>query len=718
MNQRMPTRQMSIIMPEFQVIKAREFPESVRQISWNGDEKQALLSVIFEGGHDVVLLAPDGEQKHVLSGHTEPVTAHDWVSPDSVASVSVDGEVRVWTVRGSRIDCVRIKDKYPRPRGIVPIPSAKKSDARFLLWYQDASLAIFVAGKPVGIPKQLTGKVLGIYAWENILLLLHEDQGSTKLVVLDMNLVETQSRAIALDDPPVQFTGFKVDASTYGCFLLDTKGHLASCTTKDGKLHVLEKGEEISAFHVERDTRTAFLGMKSGMLYAVAFRQDLSFIDSIASFEAHEFKITAIALVKKLLLLAVGGLDGILKIGRIADSCFQKSKQPIQKPGADWKERERVESKLRQAEDAVGKGEMSRAAELLDVVRQAAVPDLDVKVGQVEALLRAKSGEQQKSQATRQRLIDFLEHVAEERGEILLGEISKALSMPVAEVKRWIKALDAEMEWEYIEQHECLILFDRTASIARVTDIERQMSRDDRSFPARGQRRQLGRGQQAERRPYYPAQQRQPAKPQGPPPRPYGRVPAFQANEGDFTILKQVAAGISGKMQASILGSDMKIVKIVSLPDLIPFMESISQPARGIVTDGIISPRLAAIAEKAGVKWIVGQRLHPNLDKSAAKVECIELHELESKSFQAHPSNDMKETHDTTEISRSGLEEKLLAVISPTKWQNMDEILVSARITDEFERNLAVIKLKQLVASGMLISEVINNKSFFLQAKH
>jgi hypothetical protein len=713
----MPLRPVNVFMPDFQVVKTREFPESVRQISWNGDEKQVLLSVIVEGGNDIVLLAPDGEQKQILSGHAEPVSTHDWVSPDSVASVSADGEVRVWTVRGSRVDCVRIKDKYPRPRGIVAIPSVKKSDARFLLWYQDAALQVFEAGKPAGVSKELPGKVLGISALENALLILHDDQGSTKLLVLDMHLAEKQSIAIALDDLPVQVTGFRVDASTYGCILLGAGGRLVSCTTKDGKVHALDKNEEISAFHVENDTRTVFLGMKSGMVHAVAFRPDLSFIDSIATFEAHEFKITSIALIKKLLLLAIGGLDGILKLARIADSFLQKSKQPAEKPGADWKERERVENKIRQAEDAIDKGEMSRAAELLDAVRHAPIPDLDARVGQAEAHLRAKSGEQQKSQATRQKLIDFLDHVAEERGEILLGEISKALSMSMADVKRWIKALDAEMEWEYIEQHECLILFDRTASIARVTDIERQISRDDGSFPGRGQRRQLGRGREFERRPYHPAQQRQPVRQQGPPPRFRGMAPAIQANEGDFKILKQVAAGISGKMQASILGSDLKILKTVSLPDLIPVMESISQPTRAIVTDGIISPRLAAIAEKAGVKYIVGQRFHPNLDKSATKVDCLELHELESRSFSPPPSTGMQGTREAPAMSHSDLEGRLLAVISTIKWQSIDEILASAGITDEFERNLATIKLKQLVASGTLASEVINNIPFFLHVK-
>jgi hypothetical protein len=193
---------------------------------------------------------------------------------------------------------------------------------------------------------------------------------------------------------------------------------------------------------------------------------------------------------------------------------------------------------------------------------------------------------------------------------------------------------------------------------------------------------------------------------------------AIQANDEDFRILKQVADGISGKMQASILGSDLKVLKTISLPDLIPAMESISQPTRAIVTDGIISPRLAAIAEKAGVKYIVGQRFHPNLDKSATKVDCLELHELEGRSFSPPPSNGMQAPRPAPEMSPSNLEGRLLAVISPTKWQSLDEILASARITDDFERNLAAIKLKQLVASGMLISEVINNKSFFLQAKN
>ncbi len=705
-------------MPVFQVLKVREFPESVRQIAWNGDEKQALLSVIVEGGRDVVILAPDGEQKQVLSGHAEPIVSHDWVSPDTVASVSTEGEVRVWTIRGSRVDCTRVKDKYPNPRGLVAIPAAKRTEARFLIWYQDAAIAVFEAGKPAVASKELSGRVLAACALENTVLVVRQDQGGAVLELLDLNLAGKLAKPIAVEDTPVQAAGFKIDADTYGCIILGNDGRITSFTTKDGKVHALEKKEEISAIHVERDTRTVFLGMKSGTVHTVAFRPDLSFIDTIEAFEAHEFKVTAIALHKKLLLLAVGGLDGVFKIARIAEGSMQKQKQPAPTPGSDWKDRERAENKLRQADEAIDKGDVSRAEELLDAVRHAAIPDLEPLVGQSEARLHAKAGAQQKTQATRQRLVEFLDHVAEERGEILLGEISKSLSMPMADVKRWIKALDAEMEWEYIEQHECLILFDRTVSIARVTDIERQITvHDGGPYRPRGERRQLGRGRPDDRRGRYPVPQRQPTRQHGT--QPSFREPSPVARPGgpDIKILAQVAAGISGKMQASIIGPDLKVFKTVPLPDLISSMESMSQPARAIVTDGIISPRLAAIAEKAGVRYIVGQRLHPNLDRAAVKVDCIEFSELESRSFTPPASSGIQAPRDAPDMSHPGLEGKLLAVISTNKWQSMDEIIASAGIADAFERDLAAIKLKQLVASGTLVSEVVNKIPFFLQAR-
>ncbi|MEX2729625.1 MAG: hypothetical protein Q6353_020370 [Candidatus Sigynarchaeum springense] len=704
-------------MPGFQVLKEREFPESVKQIAWNEDEKQPLFSVIVEGSPDIVIISPDGEQKHVLSGHAEPVVSHAWLLPDTIASVSAEGEVRVWTIRGSRFDCTRIKDKYPHPRGIVAIPTAKKNDARFLVWYQDATIAVFEPGKPATVTKEWPGNVLAVCALENAIIVLYHEQGSTAIKVLDLNLVEKRSWPIMIDDTPVQAIGLKIDVDIFGCIILCKSGTIVSCTTKDNKVHSLEKRDEISAIHVERDTRMLFLGMKSGLVHAVSFRPDLSFIDTIATFEAHEFKITALAFNKRLLLLVLGCLDGVLKITRVDAGSIQKVSQISPKPGVDWKDRERAESKIRQADDAIERGDLGRAGELLEAVRRSAIPDLVQRVEQSQARLNAKAAEQQKVIATRQKLIEFLDRVAEERGEILLAEISKALSMPMADVKRWIKALDAEMEWEYIEQNECLILFDRMMSITRETDIERQMIvENDERYRPKGVRRQLGRRRPAERPGRYPAQQWQAARQHGARPASRAQLPAARISGSDIKMLAQAAAGISGKMQASILGPDLKVFKTIAVPDLVPVLETISQPAGAIVTDGIISPRLAANAEKVGVKYIVGQRLHPNLDRAAINVDCIELHELESRMSSFVAGSDARETRDMTSTPRTDLEGKLLAVISTTKWQSIEEILSSANIKDDFERNLAKIKLKQLVASGTLVSEVVNNILYFIQA--
>jgi hypothetical protein len=154
-------------------------------------------------------------------------------------------------------------------------------------------------------------------------------------------------------------------------------------------------------------------------------------------------------------------------------------------------------------------------------------------------------------------------------------------------------------------------------------------------------------------------------------------------------------------------------LKTVSLPDLISALESISQPTRAVITDGIISPRLAAIAEKAGAKYIVGQRLHPNLDRSAFQLTCIEMQEFEGRQFDSPVSDEASSPITSPRNKTSDLEVKLLREISASKWLNMNDILASAGIYDEFERNLAGIKLKQMVASNTLVSEVVNNIPFF-----
>ncbi|NMC05634.1 MAG: hypothetical protein GYA24_10505 [Candidatus Lokiarchaeota archaeon] len=707
-------------MAGFHPIKTIEYSDSVRQISCNKDERQPLIAVIVDGNRDIVLLAPDGEQKLAMSGHADPVIAFDWISNDTAASISSRGEVRAWTIKGKRVDCTCFKDRCPKPRGLVAIPSARRGDTRFVTWYQDGSIGVFDAMKPGMVSKIFPGQVLGICGVENTIITMIRDEDVTRMVLLGPDLAEKRSLVVDFPGTIVAMAGILLDGTNPGCMLLDDAGRVVSITSTDGKAHVLDKGEIVSASCMDKDTRTLFLGMKSGVIRSVAFRPDLTFIDTVDAFEAHEFKITAIELIKKPPVIAVGGLDGIVKLGRAEEAWFQKSKQSMAKPVIDLKERERVENKLRQAEDAVAKGDTTRAEELVTAARQANIADLAGRIVQVENRIREQRAVQQQAQATRHKLIDFLERVAEERGEILVAEIGKALSMPVVEVKRWIKALDAEMEWEYIEQHECLILFDRSMSIARETDIERMMSRDAMQRPRGGQRRQLGRGRQYEGRPHPPAPRRQVARPQDAPPRPDLVTDACRATGAELVSFKHVASSMSGKMQASILGPDLHVMKTMPLPDLVPALESIQSRVHAVVTDGIISPRLVTIAEKAGAKFIIGQRLHPNLDKNTTRVACIEFHELERGLVKPSPARDGGEPHGSTETRQAGskdIETRLLAVISGTKWQSADEILASARITDEFERNLANIKLKQLVASGTLKSEVVNKILFFLQAR-
>lgn len=707
-------------MPESQLVTSHEFSETITRIASNSDEKQPLISFQVEGKQDIQILNASGEPISLLSGHSSPVTCHDWISTDILGSASVDGEIRSWMARGARFDCMKMKEVFSNPAGISGIRSTKKLPPQVLLWYSESILILIENGKLTGVKKQFPGKILGAAGIDDDILVLHVDDDSLVMDALDKAMEIKKTRTFTHENRIVLGEAAKIGTSASGFVMIDENGHLVAGAIDEEKIHVLDVGEQVSSFFVDRDSSTIFLGMKDGKVETRGIRPDFSFTDTITSFDAHEFRITSIAFIKKELVLVIGGLDGVAKFYKISSDCLNKRKVQ-EKKELDWKEQERVENKLRIAEDAVAKGNFDRAKEVLSLLKQGNFPGLGPRIEAIEASIQSKVDSNHARQSEKQRLVAFLEDVAKDRGEILLDEISTGLSTPKEQLKRLIATLNDEMDWEYNEEYECLFLFDRAFSIAKTTEIERQIAKGKDYNPRYAQRRQLGRGRQPERMP-----SRSPQRPiSRASPRPAQRpLPAVSSIQ-DVGELRKLVPRVKGQMKAMILDPSFATTDIIGLPNLSELLEHYSKQAKFIITDGIISPRLATQSENLGVKIILGQRIHPNLDRSNLKVQCLEFDEIEQIKLP-QPERDSSPRRETQPRRRAqsspasepstGLESKLSEALSGDTWKTSDEIFRDAGIKDTFDTDLARITLKQMAASGKIASEVYNGTQYYKKA--
>nr|MDO8110162.1 hypothetical protein [Candidatus Sigynarchaeota archaeon] len=693
-------------MPDSKLIRIHDFSDTVKQISWNGDEKQPLISFLVDGKQEIFVFNTDGELKQTLAGHQAAVQCHDWIAPDTIASISVDGEMRLWTMRGSRFDCTKIKEPILKPGGIAGTKPVKRPALRFLAWYSDTICEIFENGKPTAVKKSFPGKIFGAAGIDDQFIIAYEADDGCMVEVCGPGFIFKRSRKITFPARVTQVDIIKNTDAITGIIILGDTGKIEASPLDDKKGHQLGSVGEITAFCTDKESRTLFAGNKSGNVSTHAFRLDFSFGDKIASIEAHEFKITVLAFIKKSGLLVAGGLDGVAKFHKISDGFLQKAKAPAENQELDWKEKERAGTKLSIAEEAVEKGDMARAKELVELARKSKVPGLESRIDAIEARMKLKSESKNESESIKSRLLDYLDKIAEDRGEILLDEISKALAISHDDLKRLIKDLDEEMEWEYSEQYECLFLFDRTVSIARETDIERQIARgldETHRFrrdetPRFRPRRQFGQVNRFEHQ--RPRQQ----------PRPAG----VREERNDVAALGQFFNRVKGQMKAAIIDPELKVIDLVGLPDLSTQLEHLSRPAKFIITDGIISPRIASQAEKIGIKVIIGQRIHPNLDRATLKVNCLEFDEIgRAVTTPGEPQPDSLASSQEKKGPAPGLETTLLQVLREDKWKNIDDILSEARITDGFEKDLARVKLKQLAGLGSVETESYKNVQYF-----
>ncbi|HME52267.1 MAG TPA: hypothetical protein VKM55_08615 [Candidatus Lokiarchaeia archaeon] len=710
-------------MPESQFVTSHDFSETITHIASNGGEKQPLFSFQVEGKQDIQILDASGESVSLLSGHSSPVTCHDWISTDILSSASADGEIRSWMARGARFDCTKMKEAFSSPAGISGIRSAKKLPPLVLLWYSENNLILIENGKPVGEKKQFPGKILGAAGSDDDILVLHVSDDGLVMEALDKAMESKKTRTFTHENGILFGEAIKVGPSASGFIMLDENGHLVAGAIDEDKIHVLDAGEQVSSFFVDHDSSTIFIGMKNGKVETRGIRPDFSFTDTITSFDAHEFRITSIAFIKKELMLVIGGLDGVAKFYKISSDCLNKRKTQ-EKKELDWKEQERVENKLRIAEDAIAKGNLDRAKEVLSAMKQGNFPGLGPRIEAIEASMQSKVDSKQARQSEKQRLVAFLEDVAKDRGEILLDEISVGLSMPKESLKHLIKSMNEEMDWEYNEEYECLFLFDRAFSIAKTTEIEREIAKGNEYNARYTQRRQLGRdgrGRQPERRPSRPPQRLvSRANPQ-PAPRPRPAESSMQ----DVNELRKLVPRVKGQMKAMILDPSFATTDIIGLPNLSELLEHYSKSAKFIITDGIISPRLATQAENLDVKIILGQRIHPNLDRSKLKVQCLEFDEIGQITIPQpeRDSSPRRETQPHRRASSSpanepsaGLESKLSGTLSGDTWKTADEIFRDAGIKDAFDTDLARIKLKQMAASGKITSEAYNGMQYYKKA--
>nr|MDO8116052.1 hypothetical protein [Candidatus Sigynarchaeota archaeon] len=697
-------------MNEPALSKSHELQETIISIEWNGDAKNALFSTLVENDAIIRIFTKEGDLKWTLEGHQAPVKAATWCAPEILVSVSADGELRQWTLRGSKHDCVKARSTAPNVVSMAPLPmTTRNAPPRCALLQSDGMISIIEPQKGLLAQKAFLG-CAGMLPCENEggLHVITQEGGRINHVQVDGTLQETGQRVSRDASFSIKKLQFVKDAGNIvGIMLIDDEGKLISWNVNDNKMHVLEDLKDASSAFIDHSTSTLFVGTKNGTVRCYPVRKNLSIGEKLFSIDAHDFQVTSVHASSMHLKLVSGSMDGILVFHDLARDAFQVIKDGEQKPGIDWRESERLENKLHLAEDLIEKRQFDRASEVLSEVEGMPGASQNEVIDRIKAKLAIAISKKESESEKHQKLLSYLERVARDRGDILLAEICKDLGITKQDLVRTIKSLDEEMDWEFVEKYECLFLFKRERAITSMPVLEHRhaerhdrRSNDRREYQPQKQRRTL-----LHRDPrYHPmrdANDHRAAKP----PMTKGQVPGG--------IVKAIAT-VKDCMKAAFLDNNGNVMQQVAVPDLIRELEGSTKKIAYILTDGIVSPRLVEQSERSGVKGIIGRRLHPNVDPRKTTARVMEFDEIDTSAV-VEMGPDPRQPRKESEPGK--IEQSIINVLEFDKWKTSDQVMAALEITDSIEQQVIMIKLKQLVTTRAIQTEMHEGKQYFKRVK-
>ncbi len=687
--------------------RMHELEESIVSIECNGDVKNPLLSVLVENDATIKVYSREGELKSVLEGHATPVRVAAWCSPDMLVSISTDGELRQWTFRGSKQECLKSKFMVDKAISIVPLPPmTKNAPPRCAVLHAGGEISVVEPSK--GVVQRGTFKgCIGMQprARGGGFHLVIQEGGSVRHVEVDGSLKEAlPPLSHDIVQPPVKVQFVTMEGNASGITFIDETGKLFSWYFSENKMHVLEDSLKVTAAFLDQQTSTLFLGTKEGTVRSHPLRKNLSAGDALLACDAHDFQVTAVYANPGVLVLASGSMDGILKFHGITRQAFQTVKVDGKKEGMDWREAERIENKLNVARDMVARRQFERAGEVLAELQALAATPYKDEIHRINADLNDAISKRESESEKYQKLLSYLERVARDRGDILLDEICKDLKFSKPELVRIIKVLDDEMDWEFVERYECLFLFKRERAITSMPVLEHHHA-------DRHERKPRDRGDYHDRRPRRTllGQERQHPAP-GAHQASARPVPSRSGIPG--SVIKAIDT-VKGRMVAAFLDRNGTVVKQVAVPDLVQEMETFKGKLAYVITDGIISPRLVDQSAKLDVAGIIGRRVHPNVDPRESKTMVIEFEDV-----PALPANERGQgTNVQKPDDGRNIEDAIVSVLGFDRWTPVDGIMVALDISDAVEQQVIKIKLKQLVTTRVIDSETHEGKQYFKRIK-
>jgi len=714
------------------------------QVASNGDEKHPLFSCIVESNHGVFIFDERGDKKTVLEGHTTPLKCHAWCSSDTVISVAVDGEARLWTIRGSRVDCTKIKDAAQDVSAVAGLPP-KKGVQRFVAWRGGNIIDLFEGAKAACPAKRFDGTILAITTRGDEILVLEQTGQDLCIHVFDDRLAPKNSIELA----PVE--GKVIDAlisspsgTGDGAFILLDDGSMSGSGDSVSSVTSKVFNSPATSMWLDNESGTLFAGLKDGRVESVAIKAPFSFGKSLGAIEAQDFKITALGASRTALVLVTGGLDGLVAFHEIPATLFKPLAKIVQSAGDAWKAQERVDAKIKMAETFASKGQVKRARQVVETLKTNTSAVDGSKIQDLEARVSDLAKQKEDQKAIKNRLIEYLRMVAEDRGDITIDEIAGSLELSKEDVKTIVRDVAASMEWEYVEAYDVLFLFDRAATIVAKSALETAITNDtsgsrpayhgssgtrNRNYrqeredhrPSRQQRQprqqpsynQEGSRNEPRQKRYERERPSQPTTPQqSRPPVQRGNVPPSRTSHD---LLAKLIPSVKDQMNAELVGADGQILEMTSLAELTGAVEKQAGSVKYILMDGIISPRLVEIAEKSGVATILGRRLHPNVDKTKTRVDCIEFDRFSS--FVATPAREQRRGPERRALDQGAeqdsIERMLLSVLDAVKWKNLNQLLLEARIDDPLNKEIARINMKQLAATGTVEVETHRGEPFY-----
>ncbi|MHA1681507.1 MAG: hypothetical protein ACTSUE_10885, partial [Promethearchaeota archaeon] len=408
------------------LLKTLEFPDTIIDIKSNGNSAPTpLVSVIIEENPVVQVLDINGEKKYSLEASTTPFF-QEWLREDVLVTIHA-GEVRVWSLRGSKHDCNRIKKDASNVVGILPI-RGKRRDARFIAVCRDGNHLLYKEKQLVPLEPntiEVTCRPLATSTSPRFFSIICFDEGKLRVDVLSMDLEKVESHEIQHHhvEKGEKIRVIERNGSTAGYMHLNSEGILLGCSFSEaGKQRKLGSDTPVSAFTYDQPTGTVVMGFKDGMINTCRLQKNLGFSDMESEIQGHDFRISCMDLPTRTSLIT-GGIGGIIKLWNLEPGFFPKEVVPqTTSATSNYKEMEQIKRKISMLHNFIQKAEIPKANTTLKELKTMKLnQEFAQKVSELENELEELTSRNHSKREMKGKLVSFLDKIAETRGDILVS---------------------------------------------------------------------------------------------------------------------------------------------------------------------------------------------------------------------------------------------------------------------------------------------------------